>query len=163
MVLPAQIGQRRTARCSAVQLAHSGVTWDHQPPSETPAMSNQPSIRMGHVIHSAVAIGDGAKAIAAGQGAVETGPIGDLSAIRDILATVPGMEPKALTRLDETRAELEKATPDKGEAADLIGQALTYARTADGVLQLYDRLAPRIESLTHWLGASASDLLSLLG
>jgi hypothetical protein len=75
-----------------------------------------------------------------------------LIAIREILSELPGVEPKALTRLDEARAEASKPDPDRGEVEQLVMQATRYANNAAGFADAVERLTPPLARIASWLG-----------
>ena len=93
-----------------------------------------PSFTAGRDIKGAFATGDHASATATISETVAPDPGVDiaaaLAALRTILAAVPGIETKALTRIDEAREEAAKPMPRRDEVKSLVAQAAGYARDA---------------------------------
>jgi hypothetical protein len=76
-----------------------------------------------------------------------------LAGIREILTGVPGLDPKALTWLDEASEEAEKAEPDRDEVGRLVNQAAQYAKKAAGFAVAAERLAPHLQQVGAWVGS----------
>jgi hypothetical protein len=115
-----------------------------------------PVFRAGRDIKGAFATAEGASATAtwSEQNAPDRNSevATALTAIREILAQLPGIETKALTRLDEARDEAQKANPKREEVETLVAQAARYARDADGFADATTRLIPHLQQIAGWLG-----------
>ena len=86
-----------------------------------------------------------------------------LAALRDILASVPGIETKALTRLDEARQEATKPEPKREEVKSLVAQAAGYARDTAGFADAVDKLRPHLQQVAAWLGTAWQSWAPMLG
>ena len=89
--------------------------------------------------------------------------VGTLQALRTHLAQIPGIEPKALTRLDEAEEEAAKAEPETGEITLLVDQATRYATKAAGFAGAIEQLAPHLKRVWDWAGTALPDWASALG
>ncbi len=117
-----------------------------------------PSFSAGRDIKGAFATGDRSTATATIS---ETAAPDDgvniaaaLAALRDILATVAGIETKALTRIDEAREEAARPVPSREEVKSLVGQAAGYARDAAGFADAAEKLKPHLQHVAAWLGST---------
>jgi hypothetical protein len=86
-----------------------------------------------------------------------------LAALRDILASVPGIETKALTRLDEARQEAARPAPKREEVKSLVAQAAGYARDATGFAEAAEKLKPHLQQVAAWLGSTWQSWAPALG
>jgi hypothetical protein len=86
-----------------------------------------------------------------------------LSALRDILSGMPGIETKALTRLDEAKEEATKRAPKRDEVRTLVTQAIGYARDASGFIEAAEKLAPHLQKVVAWLGSTWHSWAPTLG
>ena len=86
-----------------------------------------------------------------------------MQALRAQLAQIPGIESKALTRLDEAQEEAAKAEPEAGEITSLVDQATRYATKAAGFAGAIEQLAPHLKRVWDWAGTALPDWASALG
>jgi hypothetical protein len=86
-----------------------------------------------------------------------------LAALREVLAGVPGIEAKALTRLDEARDEAAKPKPKRDEVKNLVAQATRYARDAAGFAEASEKLKPHLQQVAAWLGSTWQSWAPALG
>ena len=126
-----------------------------------------PSFTAGRDIKGAFATGDHASATATISETVAPNPGIDiaaaLAALRDILAAVPGIETKALTRIDEAREEAAKPMPRRDEVKNLVAQAAGYARDAAGFADAAEHLKPHLQHVAAWLGNTWQSWAPTLG
>ena len=87
----------------------------------------------------------------------------ELEALQHILAALPALDPKALTRLDEARQEAAKPDPNRGEVGQLIAQATEYASGAAGFADAAEHLTPHLQQVASWLGNSWPHWASSIG
>lgn len=110
---------------------------------------------------------DNKGAFATGKGATATATISEivapdpnvdilaaLTALRDILAHTPGIERKALTRIDEAQEEAAKPEPKREEVKALITQATQYVRGAAEVSDAVEKLKPHLMQVSAWVGST---------
>lgn len=86
-----------------------------------------------------------------------------LAALQSVLSGLPGIETKALTRLDEAREEASKPEPKREEVKDLVTQATRYAREAAGFAEAAETLKPYLQQVAAWLGSTWQNWASVLG
>jgi hypothetical protein len=86
-----------------------------------------------------------------------------LEAVRNCLAGVPGIEPRALTRLVEAKEEAAKPSPVSAEITSLVGQAIQYGTKAAGFADAVEQLAPLVRSVWGWAGEALPEWASRLG
>jgi hypothetical protein len=127
----------------------------------------EPTITAGRDNKGAFAIGERATATALITETVTPDPnvniAGALAALRDILASMPGIETKALTRLDEARQEAAKSAPKREEVKSLVSQAAGYARDATGFAEAAEKLKPHLQQVAAWLGSTWQSWAPALG
>jgi hypothetical protein len=131
-------------------------------------MSNDRSVSAGRDIKgSAVATGDHSTATANYSETVQRDPSVDLkaelAALRQILASLPGLDSKAVTRLKEAEDEAAKPEPNRGEIENLVKQATGYAKTATGFIEATGNLVPHLTKIGAGLGVAWSTLAPMLG
>lgn len=116
------------------------------------------SFTAGRDNKGAFATGKGAMATTTITEIVEPDPSIDilaaLAALRDIVAHTPGIELKALTRIDEAQEEAAKPEPKREEVKDLITQATQYVRGAAEVSDAVERLKPHLMQVSAWVGSA---------
>jgi hypothetical protein len=86
-----------------------------------------------------------------------------LTAIREALAQLPGIDTKALTRLDEAKDEAQKSNPKPEEIETLVAQATRYAQDAEGFTEAAATLLPRLQQVAAWLGRTWQSWAPMLG
>lgn len=115
-----------------------------------------PVFRAGRDIKGAFATAEGASATATWSEHVTPDPNTDiaaaLTAIREVLAQLPGIEGRALTRLDEAKDEVQKPHPKREEVETLVSQAMRYARDTNGFADAATQLASHLQQIAGWLG-----------
>lgn len=118
----------------------------------------------GNIIGSANATGDHATAsVVNNQGVSGTELVQALGEIKALLAGIPNVHPKADTHMKEALEEAAKPEPDSQEVAGLLGQAITYAKKADGFLEVSEKLVERVKGLGATLGPYLPAVQGLLG
>lgn len=118
----------------------------------------------GNIIGSAIATGDHATAkVVNNHGITGTELVQALGEIKALLAGIPNVDPKTETRMREALAEAAKPEPDRQEVATLLGQAITYAKKADGFLEVSGKLVERVKGLGATLGPYLPAVLGLGG
>ena len=126
-----------------------------------------PTFTAGRDNKGAFATGDRATATATITETVAPDPNVDIAAtlatLRDILAAVPGIEKKALTRLDEARQEATKAEPKREEVKSLVAQAAGYARDTAGFAEAVEKLRPHLQQVAAWVGTTWQSWVPMLG
>jgi hypothetical protein len=126
-----------------------------------------PVFRAGRDIKGAFATAQGASATATWSEQNVPDPNIDigaaLTAIRKALAELPGIDTKALTRLDEAKDEAQKPNPKREEIQTLVAQATQYARDADGSAVTATRLIPHLQQIAGWLGQAWQSWAPALG
>ena len=117
-----------------------------------------PTFNAGRDIKGAFATGAGAVATATFTEAAPPDPTIDIraaiAALRDELAQMPGIERKALNRLDEAQDEAVKPEPKREEVKNLVAQATSYASQATGFAEAAEKLKPHIVQIAGWLGTA---------
>jgi|GEM_PF-4028304 hypothetical protein len=117
-----------------------------------------PTFTAGRDIKGAFATGAGAVATATMTETIQPDPKVDIQAaiagLREALAGVPGIEKKALTRLDEAKDEAAQPEPKRDEVRDLVAQATGYARKAAGFAEAAEKLEPHLRQIGAWLGTA---------
>jgi len=116
----------------------------------------------GNIVSSAIATGHHSSVHANFVSVGNENVIEALTAIRQVFAALPDVDPKALTRLEEASTEAQKPEPDRKEIKDLLIQAAGYARKATGFAQAVEGLAPHIQNLGAWFGETWRGLSDLL-
>jgi hypothetical protein len=86
-----------------------------------------------------------------------------LTALRDILSSVPGIEAKALIHLDKAQEEATKPAPKREEVKSLVAQATGYARDASGFIEAAEKLTPHLQNVAAWLGSTWQSWAPTLG
>jgi hypothetical protein len=87
----------------------------------------------------------------------------ELAALRQVLASLNGVDKKALTRLEEAEEEASKPEPDGGEIEKLVEQATGYAKTVAGFAEQTGRLVPHLSKIAAGVGRAWSSWAPLLG
>lgn len=77
-----------------------------------------------------------------------------LAALRDTLAHTPGVERKALTRIEEAKEEAAKPEPKREEVKSLVAQATQYAKDAAGFSDAVEKLKPHLVQIAAWTGSA---------
>lgn len=77
-----------------------------------------------------------------------------LAALRDTLAHTPGIERKALTRIEEAQEEAAKREPKREEVKSLVAQATQYAKDAAGFSDAVEKLKPHLMQIAAWTGSA---------
>ncbi len=125
------------------------------------------SFKAGRDMKGAFAVGHGASASAtmtetgAPDSSIDIGKT--LQALRVQLAQIPGIEPKALKRLDEALEAVAKAEPEAGEITLLVDQATRYATKAAGFAGAIEQLTPHLKHVWHWAGVALPDWAAAIG
>ena len=88
---------------------------------------------------------------------------GALQALRDHYSNIPGIDAKALTRLDEAKDEASKDTANPSEVTDLVDQAVRYASRAASFAGSVEKVAPLLHHVWNWAGATLPDWAATLG
>jgi hypothetical protein len=121
----------------------------------------------GGDIKGAFATGDFSTATASITETVAPDPsidiVATLAALRQIMALVPEIDRKALTRLDEAKEEAEQKQPKRDEIKSLIAQATGYARGAAGFAEAAESLKPHLQQAAAWLGSTWQSWAPTLG
>lgn len=77
-----------------------------------------------------------------------------LAALQGTLARLPGVDPKALTRIEEARAEAARREPKREEVKSLVAQATQYAKDAAGFTEAAAKLKPHLQQVAAWAGST---------
>jgi hypothetical protein len=130
-------------------------------------MMSKSTFTAGRDIKGVFATGNHAKASGNLSDSVASEPNVDiaaaLAAVHDVLVRLHGIEPKAITRVEEAREEVAKAVPQKEEVASLVEQATRYARQASGFAEAAGELVPQLQRIGSWLGFEWQNWSSSLG
>jgi hypothetical protein len=130
-------------------------------------MMSVPSFIAGRDIKGAFATGDHATATTTITEAVapdmNVDIVAALSALKVVLCTLPGIETKALIRLDEARDEAAKSEPKREEVKSLVAQATNYAREATGFIEAADKLTGPLQHIAAWAGSTWQSWAPTLG
>jgi hypothetical protein len=115
---------------------------------------------------NAIATGDHSTATSTYSETVQRDPSVDLkaelAALRQALESLPGVDKKALTRLEEAEEEATKPEPNPGEIQSLVKQATGYAQTATGFMDAAGKLVPHLTKVAAWLGVAWTALAPML-
>ena len=117
-----------------------------------------PTFTAGRDIKGAFATGTNSSAVATMSESVT--PAGNvditaaIAALHDIMRSLPDLEPRALTRLNEAREEANKPIPKRDEVKSLIAQATMYAREVSGFAEVTEKLKPHLQAIAAWLGST---------
>ncbi len=119
---------------------------------------------------------DNKGAFATGKGSVATATIAEtiapdpnidiiavLTALQDAVARIPGVEHKALTRIEEAWEEAAKLKPKREEVASLVKQAMQYTTNPANVSDAVEKLKPDLLQVVAWVGGTWQSWAPMLG
>ena len=86
-----------------------------------------------------------------------------LAALQSVLTCMPGIERKALTRIEEAREEAVKPEPKRDEVKRLVAQATQYAKDAATFSDAVEKLKPNLMQIAAWTGSTWQAWAPMLG
>ena len=86
-----------------------------------------------------------------------------LATLHQILARMPGVERKALARLEEAQEEAAKPEPKREEVKALVTQAAHYAKDVADFGDAMEKLKPHLIHVAAWAGSTWQTWAPTLG
>lgn len=144
---------------------------DAKPPAVPETAAGLPRVAVtfhaGRHNNGAFAVGTHATATAIISEMAPGNPVIDiaqtLQTLRAAFGEIPGVEVKALTRLEEASQEAAKPAPEAKEITTLVDQATRYATKAAGFASAVDKLAPHLKRVWDWAGSALPEWAASLG
>jgi len=87
----------------------------------------------------------------------------ELNNLREIIGKLETSDRRKIDNaFEDAQEELNKAQPDKNEVGEALNRALKYAKKAEGFAGAIEKLQPRLNKTTAWLGENWHKLLDFV-
>jgi hypothetical protein len=87
----------------------------------------------------------------------------ELAALMKAYGALPGVDQRAVSRLEEANTETKKDVPDRDDILDLVIQATKYAKKAETFASEADKFIPFLKKIASWLGRGWDFITSAAG